>query len=68
MVLVGRCSCAKRKSAYIKSGYYESGEPKVKYRGIFINDEWPSFGNWATEKFGGVNSKMYVHLLSCCYV
>lgn len=52
----------KRKSAYIKSGYYESGEPKVKYRGIFINDEWPSFGNWATEKFGGVNSKMYVHL------
>ena len=36
--------------------------PKVKYRGIFINDEWPSFGNWATEKFGGVNSKMYVHL------
>ena len=34
----------------------------MKYRGIFINDEWPSFGNWATEKFGGVNSKMYVHL------
>lgn len=52
----------KRQSAYVKSGYYESGEPKVKYRGIFINDEWPSFGNWATEKFGGVNSKMYVHL------
>ncbi|MBQ3658339.1 MAG: glycosyl hydrolase 115 family protein [Bacteroidales bacterium] len=33
--------------------------PKVKYRGIFINDEWPSFGGWATNNFGGINSKMY---------
>lgn len=33
--------------------------PKVKYRGIFINDEWPSFGGWATNYFGGVNSKLY---------
>lgn len=36
--------------------------PKVKYRGIFINDEWPSFGTWATNHFGGVNSKMYSHM------
>ena len=33
--------------------------PKVKFRGIFINDEWPSFGGWATNNFGGINSKMY---------
>ena len=33
--------------------------PKVKYRGIFINDEWPSFGTWCEKHFGGVNSKAY---------
>ena len=36
-------------------------EPAVKYRGIFINDEWPCMGGWTTEKFGGFNSKMYVY-------
>lgn len=36
--------------------------PKVKYRGIFINDEWPSFGGWAQKHFGGLNHKMYGHL------
>ena len=36
-----------------------SKEPSVKYRGFFINDEWPAFGNWATEKFGDVNAKAY---------
>jgi hypothetical protein len=36
--------------------------PKVKYRGIFINDGWPLFGDWATEHFDGINSKMYVHM------
>ncbi len=34
-------------------------EPSVRYRGFFINDEWPAFGNWATEHFGGVNAKCY---------
>ena len=33
--------------------------PAVKYRGIFINDEWPSFGTWCQKHFGGVNSKAY---------
>ena len=36
--------------------------PKVKYRGIFINDEWPSFGGWTTNKFGGQNSKVYTRM------
>ena len=36
-----------------------SKEPSVRYRGFFINDEWPAFGNWCTEKFGDVNAKAY---------
>lgn len=36
-----------------------SKEPSVKYRGFFINDEWPAFGNWCTKNFGGFNAKAY---------
>ncbi len=43
----------------IKPGTYTDGEPAVKYRGIFLNDEWPSLGNWAGKTFGGFNSKFY---------
>ncbi|WP_417941183.1 glycosyl hydrolase 115 family protein [Flavobacterium sp. RS13.1] len=52
----------KSNQLYVKSGRYVQQSPKVKYRGIFINDEWPSFGGWATAKFGGINSKMYVNM------
>ena len=52
----------KSESLYVKSGKYIQPSPKVKYRGIFINDEWPSFGGWASAQFGGLNSKMYSHL------
>lgn len=41
---------------------YTSKEPSVKYRGIFINDESPSFTGWAYEKFGALNDKMYCHV------
>ena len=53
-----------RKSAslYVRQGRYVQPSPKVKYRGIFINDEWPSFGGWATAKFGGLNAKMHARL------
>ena len=44
---------------WIKPGVYTDGEPKVKYRGIFINDENPCMQKWARLKFGGMNSKMY---------
>lgn len=47
---------------YVVPGTYTDGEPKVKYRGIFINDEWPSFGGWCTNKFGGITSKAYRHI------
>ena len=43
----------------IKKGKYTDGEPAVKYRGIFLNDEWPCLGNWASDTFGGFNSKFY---------
>lgn len=50
---------AKHENVYMHPGTYTDGEPAVKYRGIFINDEWPSFGGWANNRFGGINSKMY---------
>jgi hypothetical protein len=52
----------KSNSLFVKEGKYIQDSPKVKYRGIFINDESPSFTGWSREKFGGVNSKMYVHM------
>ncbi|MBR3041708.1 MAG: glycosyl hydrolase 115 family protein [Eubacterium sp.] len=36
-----------------------SKEPSVLYRGFFINDEWPCFGNWCMKHFGGVNREAY---------
>lgn len=39
-----------------------SKEPSVKYRGIFINDEWPAFGSWAQKNFGGLNAACYEHV------
>ena len=36
-----------------------SKEPSVIYRGFFINDEWPAFGNWCSIHYGGFTAKMY---------
>ncbi len=36
-----------------------SREPSVKYRGFFINDEWPCFGTWAVRHYGGINASCY---------
>ncbi|WP_426060909.1 glycosyl hydrolase 115 family protein [Hymenobacter sp. B1770] len=47
---------------YVAPARYTLGEPAVKYRGIFINDEAPALQGWSQEKFGGVNSKMYSHM------
>lgn len=52
----------KQENIYIKPGIYTDGEPKVKYRGIFLNDEWPCLGNWSKETFGGFNSQFYKHV------
>ncbi|MBR2154239.1 MAG: glycosyl hydrolase 115 family protein, partial [Bacteroidaceae bacterium] len=52
----------KHEQIFAKSGIYTDGEPKVRYRGIFINDEWPSFGTWCKNLFGGINSKAYARI------
>ncbi|MDR2966094.1 MAG: glycosyl hydrolase 115 family protein [Treponema sp.] len=39
-----------------------SKEPSVKYRGFFINDEWPCFGTWTWTRFGGFTAEMYDHV------
>ncbi|GKT48941.1 uncharacterized protein ColSpa_09122 [Colletotrichum spaethianum] len=35
------------------------GEPSVRFRGLFINDEAPALTGWARAKFGGYNSEFY---------
>ncbi|EKJ67652.1 hypothetical protein FPSE_12169 [Fusarium pseudograminearum CS3096] len=35
------------------------GEPSVRHRGIFLNDEAPALTGWVRETFGGYNSKFY---------
>ena len=52
----------KKDCIYIKPGRHTLGEPKVKYRGFFINDEAPALSNWAYEKFGGFNHEFYVNV------
>lgn len=49
----------KQENLYVMAGTHSQGEPKVKYRGIFINDEAPALSGWAYEKFGGFNAKFY---------
>lgn len=50
-----------KSEVYVTAGAVHD-QPKVKYRGFFINDEEPAFGNWAREKFGGINAKLYEHV------
>ena len=49
----------KKENLYFIKGTYTDGEPAVKYRGIFINDEAPALSGWAKATFGGFNSKFY---------
>jgi hypothetical protein len=48
-----------RAELFILPGRHLSGEPAVKYRGIFLNDEAPALSGWAREKFGGFNHQFY---------
>lgn len=63
MVDWGDCQYVKQDSFILKEeNSFVSKEPSVKYRGFFINDEWPCCGNWATSHFGSFNAKMYDHI------
>ena len=37
---------------YIKKGEYTDGEPSVRYRGLFLNDEAPCLTTWVKNTFG----------------
>ncbi len=52
----------KKSNLFVLPGRHTQGEPKVKYRGIFINDEAPALSSWVYEKFGGFNSQFYEHV------
>lgn len=52
----------KKEAIYINTTTRLSDAPKVKYRGIFINDEAPCLSNWSKEKFGGFNHQFYEHV------
>jgi hypothetical protein len=39
---------------FVRAGKYQQGEPSVKYRGIFLNDESPDLTGWVAEKYGHV--------------
>jgi len=42
-----------RKDAlYVTAGKYQQGEPSVKFRGIFLNDEKPNLEFWVRAKYG----------------
>ena len=43
-----------RDALFVKPGRRVHGEPSVKYRGIFLNDEAPDLTNWIRAKFGNV--------------
>ena len=42
----------KHETIYIKKGEYTDGEPHVRYRGIFLNDEAPCLTSWVKNTFG----------------
>jgi hypothetical protein len=49
----------KKETIYVKKNTSLTDAPKVKYRGIFINDEAPALSDWSKEKFGGFNHAFY---------
>lgn len=49
----------KRSVLSFERGTYTDGEPAVKYRGIFLNDEAPALSGWSHTVFGGYNHKFY---------
>ena len=48
-----------KQNLYVKPGKYTEGEPAVRYRGIFLNDEAPALSGWSRATFGGFNHRFY---------
>ena len=49
----------KHEVIFVNKEKYTLEEPKVKYRGIFLNDEAPCLSGWTHETNGGFNQKLY---------
>lgn len=49
----------KKDNIYIDSKLQIVEIPKVKYRGIFLNDEAPALTGWVKEKYGDYNHQFY---------
>ena len=50
---------APQSELFVPAMRYSLGEPAIKYRGIFINDEAPALSGWALPAFGGLNHEFY---------
>ena len=42
----------KHDDLYVRNGEYSDGEPAVRYRGLFLNDEAPCLTSWVKNTFG----------------
>ncbi|HEY8529330.1 MAG TPA: glycosyl hydrolase 115 family protein [Paenibacillaceae bacterium] len=49
----------RRPELYIRRGTYKQGEPTVKYRGIFLNDEGPSLMTWVRSNYPDFTHEFY---------
>ncbi len=49
---------ARRSALFVRPGRH-ADHPRVRYRGIFINDEDPALRGWAEQTFGGFNARFY---------
>src|SRR5262249_18777336 len=50
---------ARRDNLYVRPGVYKQGEPSVKYRGIFLNDEGPSLMTWVRANYKDFTHEFY---------
>ncbi|MBN2197104.1 MAG: glycosyl hydrolase 115 family protein [Polyangiaceae bacterium] len=52
---------ARHEELFVKPGRYSQGEPRVKYRGFFVNDENPALDRWARARFGPAPNAKHPH-------
>ncbi|OPJ59885.1 glycosyl hydrolase 115 family protein [Clostridium oryzae] len=51
-----------RDDLIVRQGIYKQGEPSVKYRGIFFNDEGPSLMAWVRANYRDFTHEFYEHV------
>ena len=49
----------RRESLFVRPVVHTIGEPAIRYRGIFLNDENPALLGFVNETFGGFNHRFY---------